>query len=92
MFHRAIMSAGLLIAVAACAAPDPGRPYLVSNYPGGDVVIGMPEKASVYQAEQLARFACLGVAPVVSLERVEEDRRVYRCVDTGTTGDEWEMQ
>ena len=92
MIMRVMVSAAILVGLAACAVPDPERPYIVSNYPGGDVVIGMPEKASVYQAEQLARFACLGVAPVVTLERVEEDRRVYRCVDTGTANDEWQLQ
>ena len=91
MIQRTMISALLLAGLAACAAPDPDRPYIISNYPGDDVVIGMPEKASVTEAEQLARFACTGVAPVVTLDRVEDDRRIYRCIDTGADVD-WQTQ
>lgn len=80
-------AACVLVAVglAGCAAQsEVPRPFVLSAYPGGDIVIGMPEGASPIVAERMARFNCFaGPDSQVVLDRVERDRRIYRCIDIG---------
>ena len=88
MFGRTAMFAVAALGLASCAPPEGPQPYLVSTYPGGDVIIGMPEGASPIIADRKALFYCFGGSQkTVVLYRVQDDRRIYRCIDEGKDTD-----